>query len=116
STPTGIYFGVAQGSIHLRVNGLWDGQSVYVNTPSGSVTESMPGQFRVDVMPDEEAALFTAFGNQNNLFITGAGGFAQNVIGQALELVGSNPVVPQWMQPSEWDSLDQWSGQRDQQV
>jgi hypothetical protein len=116
STPTGLYFGVAQGSVHVRAFGLWPGQSVVVNTPSGSVTEAMPGQFRVDVLPDEQAALFTGFGVGNTLFITGAGGFAQYVTGQALELVGSNPVIPQWMQPSEWDALDQWSHMRDDQI
>jgi hypothetical protein len=116
STPMGLYFGVAQGPVHIQVRGLWDGQSVYVNTPSGSATESTPGQFRVDVFPDQDAALFTAFGVGNNLLITGAGGFAQNLPGQALELVGSNPVVPQWMAASDWDILDQWSQQRDQQI
>src|SRR5271165_976233 len=35
STDDGLYFGVAQGSIHVRTNGLWDDQSVFVNTPSG---------------------------------------------------------------------------------
>ncbi|MGD0630890.1 MAG: DUF6600 domain-containing protein [Terracidiphilus sp.] len=116
STPDGLYFGVAQGSIHVQVFGLWDGQSVYVNTPSGSVTESTPGQFRVDVFPDQEAAVFTGFGNQNHLLVTGAGGFSQDVVRSALELVGSNPVVPQWLQPADWDVLDQWSGARDKQI
>ncbi len=116
STPEGLSFGVAQGSIHVQVFGLWDGQSVYVNTPSGSVTESNPGQFRVDVLPDQEAAIFTGFGNQNNLLVTGAGGFSQDVLASALELVGSNPVVPQWLQPADWDALDVWSNQRDRQI
>ena len=40
SSPEGITFGVGQGSIHVRSNGLWDGQSVYINTPSGSSTLS----------------------------------------------------------------------------
>jgi hypothetical protein len=116
STPGGLFFGVAQGSVHVRTFGLWQGQSVVVNTPSGSVTESQPGEFRVDVMLDEQAALFTAFGDETTLFISGAGGFEQYITGQALELVGSNPVFPQWMQPADWDALDQWSRQRDQQI
>ena len=115
STPNGIYFGVGQGSVHLRSNGLWDGQSVYVNTPSGSSTLSSPGELRVDVMPDEPSAFFTSFAS--NLFITGAGGFGQGIGGgQALELIGSNPVYPQWLQPADWDDLDNWSHQRDQQI
>ncbi len=115
SNPWGLYFGAAQGSIHVRTNGLWQGQAVYINTPSGSSTLSAPGELRVDVMPDQYAALFTSFGS--NLYITGAGGFAQYIgSGQALELVGSNPVIPQWLQPADWDDLDNWSHQRDQQI
>lgn len=115
STPSGIYFGIAQGSIHVRVNGLWEGQSVYVNTPSGTSTLSTAGQLRVDVLVDQQAAIFTSFAG--NLLITGAGGFEQDIGNwQALELVGSNPVTPQWMQPAGWDGLDHWSQERDQQI
>jgi hypothetical protein len=117
STPLGITFGVGQGSIHVRINGLWDGQSVYANTPNGSVTASRVGQFRVDVMPDQNAALFTPFGGSYSLLVTGAGGFAQEIgHSQALELAGTNPVVPQWLQAAVWDALDSWSNSRDQQI
>ncbi len=117
STDLGITFGVAQGSIHVRISGLWDGQSVYVNTPNGSATESRPGQFRVDVLPDQNAALFTVFGGSYSLFVNGAGGFAQQLGGsQVLELAGTNPVVPQWVQTADWDPLDSWSNVRDQQI
>ena len=44
STPEGLSFGVAQGSIHVRTLGLWQGQAVYVNTPSGSATLKQPGR------------------------------------------------------------------------
>jgi len=115
SSPEGITFGVGQGSIHVRSNGLWDGQSVYINTPSGSSTLSYPGELRVDVMGDEPSAVFTTYGA--NLFITGAGGFGQQIGNeQSLELIGSNPVYPQWLQPADWDNLDNWSRQRDQQI
>ncbi len=115
STPSGIYFGIAQGSIHVKTNGLWDGQSVYVNTPSGTSTLSVTGQLRVDVLVDQEAAIFTSFAS--DVQITGAGGFEQDIGNwQALELVGSNPVVPQWLQPAGWDALDHWSEERDQQI
>ncbi len=115
SSPEGITFGVAQGSIHLRTSGLWDGQSVYVNTPSGSSTLSYPGEQRVDVLPDEQSAVFTAYGS--NLFIAGAGGFQQQISdGQSLQLIGSNPVYPQWLQAADWDQLDNWSRQRDEQI
>jgi hypothetical protein len=116
STDDGLYFGVAQGSIHVRTNGLWDDQSVFVNTPSGSSALADPGEWRVDVIPGENASVFTTFGD-TDLFLTGAGGYAQYIGGgQALELVGSNPVYPQWLQAAEWDDLDNWSHRRDQQI
>jgi hypothetical protein len=115
STPVGIYLGVAQGSVHLHTLGLWQDQSVYVNTPSGSSILSSPGELRVDVMPDQYAAVFTDYSGFQQ--ITGAGDFTQGLAGgQALELIGSNPVAPQWLEPADWDSLDNWSHQRDQQI
>jgi hypothetical protein len=115
STPEGLYFGVGQGSIHLHSNGLWDGQSIYVNTPSGSSTLSRGGDLRVDVWPDQPAALFSDFASPE--IITGAGGFEQEIgTGQSFELVGTNPVVPQWTDPGGWDDLDRWSSERDQQI
>ena len=113
STPQGLYFGVAQGSIHLHAFGLWEGQAVYVNTPSGSATMDKAGELHVDVIPDQEAAVFTNFVGYD--VITGAGGFEQPLgSAQSLELIGSNPVVPQWLQSGGWDELDRWSNQRDQ--
>jgi len=117
STPTGIYFGVAQGSVSLNVRGLWDGQSVYINTPNGSSTTSSPGEVRADVMPDQDATLFSTYDGDTVELITGTGGFAQYLAaGQALELIGSNPVIPQWMDRAHWDELDQWGRTRDEQI
>ncbi|MGD0830272.1 MAG: DUF6600 domain-containing protein [Terracidiphilus sp.] len=113
--PIGIWFGVAQGSVHIHCAGLWDGQVLHVNTPNGSASVSRPADFRVDAMPDQGAAIITDFASQ--VFVSGAGDYGQLINqGQALELAGSNPVTPQWLQPAEWDSLDRWSSSRDQQI
>ena len=49
--------------------------------------------------------------------ITAAGDFRQQLDnGQSLQLSGSNPVYPQWLQPAGPDDLDSWSQQRDQQL
>ena len=49
--------------------------------------------------------------------ITAAGDFRQGLdYAQSLELAGSNPVYPQWLQPNGPDDLDSWSQQRDQQL
>jgi hypothetical protein len=114
-TPWSISVGVAQGSVHIHTLGLWQDQWLHVNSPSGSAGISQPADIRVDVMPDQEAAIFTSF--SNNALITGAGGFSQYIgNGSALELIGSNPVYPQWLQPADWDELDKWSHWRDQQI
>jgi hypothetical protein len=110
-----ITFGAAQGALHIRTRGLWDGQSLYVQTPSGSTTVTAPADFRVDVYPDQQAAIFTDY--SGDLYVSGANDFGMDTgSGQALELVGTNPVYPQWLHPAAADDLDQWSESRDQQI
>ena len=49
--------------------------------------------------------------------MTAAGDYRQELDnGQSLQLSGSNPVYPQWLQPAGADNLDTWSQQRDQQL
>ena len=110
-----ISFGVAQGSVHVRSFGLWQGQSVDLSTPNGDARLEQAGEFRVDSLPDQGASIFTSLGS--NLFVSGAGNFGQPVNNwQSLELAGTNPVYPQWLQANGPDNLDAWSQQRDQQI
>jgi hypothetical protein len=114
-SPEGVSVGVAQGRIHLHCYGLWPGQSLHVNTPSGTTSLNSPGELRVDVYPNQQAALFTQY--SNDAFITGAGGFSSQLpAGSSLELVGSNPVTSQWLQMASPEPIDTWSQQRDQQI
>ncbi|MGD0912924.1 MAG: DUF6600 domain-containing protein [Terracidiphilus sp.] len=114
-SQAGVSIGVAQGRIHLHCFGLWPGQTLNVNTPSGTTSINSPGELRVDVFPDQQAALFTQY--LNNGFITGASGFSSQLpAGSSLELIGSNPVVPQWLQMAAPEPVDEWSQQRDAQI
>ncbi|HET6205746.1 MAG TPA: DUF6600 domain-containing protein [Terracidiphilus sp.] len=114
-TPQAITFGAAQGALHIRTRGLWEGQSLYVQTPSGSTTVTAPADFRVDVYSDQQAAIFTNYGG--DVYVSGANDLGMDTQpGQSLELVGTNPVYPQWLQPAAADDLDQWSETRDQQI
>jgi len=89
-----LTYGVAQGSVVARTQGLWPNQRLYVQTPSGTVTVTEPAGVRVDVMPSEQAAVFSD--RWGSSFVSGAGGFEQPLSqGQALELGGTNPVSPQ---------------------
>ena len=110
-----ITFGAAQGALHVHSSGLWDGQSLYVQTPSGTSTVTGPADFRVDVFPDQQTAIFTTLNGYLN--VSGANDFGMDTQpGQALELVGTNPVYPQWLQPADPDDLDSWSQRRDAQI
>jgi hypothetical protein len=107
-----ITFGAAQGSLHIRTRDLWQGQSLYVQTPSGSSTITGPADFRVDVFPDDQSAIFSNY--QGDLYVSGANNLGMDTApGQSLELVGTNPVYPQWLQPAPPDDLDNWSRHRD---
>jgi hypothetical protein len=115
ATPADLTFALAQGSAHVHAMGLWEGQAVYVNTPAGSVTLNTASQVRVDVYPEQQAAIFTDL--VNNMQVTGAGDYSQWIEpGQALELSGSNPPAPQWLGPAEQDELDKWSHKRDRDL
>lgn len=113
--PYDISLGMGQGSAHIRSLGLWPNQVLHINTPSGTAAVSTPAEIRVDVLTDQGAALFTDLASDS--LIEGAGGFREGINqGQSLELVGSNPVVPQYLSPAAPDDLDVWSRQRDQQI
>lgn len=107
-----VTFGAAQGSLHVRTMGLWQGQSLYVQTPSGSTTVTGPADFRVDIYPDDQTAVFSNYGG--DVYVSGANNLGMDTApGQSLELVGTNPVYPQWLAPAPPDDLDNWSRRRD---
>ncbi|HEY2466257.1 MAG TPA: DUF6600 domain-containing protein [Terracidiphilus sp.] len=110
-----INFGIAQGSIRLHSFGLWPRQLLDISTPNGNAEFANSGDLRVDVLPNDGATVFTNLGQFAD--ITAAGDFRQELDnGQSLELAGSNPVSPQWLQPNGPDDLDNWSQERDQQL
>jgi hypothetical protein len=110
-----ITFGIAQGSVHMHTYALWPRQLMGVNTPNGSAEFEKSGDLRVDVYPTDGATVFTNYGSFAD--VTGAGGYRQELdYGQSLQLSGSNPVYPQWLEPAAADDLDAWSQQRDQQM
>ena len=114
-TQDAVTFGAAQGALHIRTRGLWQGQSLYVQTPSGSSTVTGPADFRVDVYPDQQTAIFSNV--DGDVYISGANDLGMDTgPGQSLELVGTNPVYPQWLQPAPPDDLDNWSERRDAQL
>jgi hypothetical protein len=115
ATPQDLTFALAQGAARLHTMGLWQGQALYMNTPSGSVTLNSAAQVRVDVFPEQQSAIFTDV--VSAVQVSGAGDYSQGLEpGQVLELAGSNPVTPQWLGPTEPDDLDRWSHKRDKEI
>ena len=107
-----INVGVAQGSVRLHSYKLWPRQLLDVSTPNGNAEFANSGDLRIDVMPNDGATVFTNLGQFAD--ITAAGDYRQELeYGQSLELAGSNPVYPQWLQPANPDDLDSWSQERD---
>jgi len=114
-SPDGISIGIATGRARIHCFGLWPGQALHVSTPSGAITVNSPGDFRIDIYPEQQAALFTQYANAG--MVTGAGGFSSQLpAGSSLELLGSNPVVPQWMDAPAVEGIDTLSMQRDRQI
>ncbi len=111
-SPDHITFGVGAGSVRVHCIGLWDNQMLYLQTPSGTGTISQPADVRVDVDSDQGFAIFTNHGGE--LYISGANNYGVQMHGgMAIQLVGSNPVYPQWLDEGTPDDLDYWSTQRD---
>lgn len=110
-----LSFGLAQGAAIVHVSSLWPDQSLYVQTPNGTITVNQLADIRVDVMPQEQTALFSDRRGQS--YVSGAGDFGANMADhQALQLAGTNPVYSQWVRPTEGDGLEDWSRRRDAQL
>jgi hypothetical protein len=112
ATPTRMDFAVGRGSVHIRSFGFWPGQMLYLQTPNGSVTLDQPSELRADILPDDDATVYTAINGYGYVSSYGVPGFNLQS-GQAIEFFGSNPVATQWLAPAPFDALDGWSQQRD---
>ena len=113
-----IVFGIAGGGIHIHTFGLWPGQSIQINSPSGNNTITNPGEYRAEVIQDQGVTIFTAFQAPATVnWVDGRGAVSRPIqAGWSIELWGSNPAGSHWLQPNGPDDLDNWSLQRDRQM
>ena len=107
-----MQFGLAQGSVIVRVYDLRANHTLEVDTPNGAVTLVQAGEYRVDAYPDQNVTLVTV--NSGSAQVTGSDVNQMVDGGQAVQLTGSNPVQVQWVSVPGQDSFDQWSNERDQ--
>jgi len=107
-----MQYGLAEGSVRVRVFELRSGHAIEIDTPSAAITIVQAGSYRIDTYPNQNMSLVTV--NSGEVQVTGNGINQLVDGGQAVELNGSNPVQLQWVEASGPDSFDQWSAQRDQ--
>lgn len=106
--------GIAQGSVRVRVFSIDPGNTVEVDTPNGAVIIQDPGDYRINVYPDEQASLVEVV--SGDVQIAGPGVNQEVDQGQAVQLYGSNPVDVGAVEMLPPDGLDAWSLQRDRHI
>jgi hypothetical protein len=106
--------GLSQGTLRVRTFGLDPNQIVEVDTPNGAITVMQPGSIRVDAYPGDGGTQVTV--NSGSVQITGPS-LSQNLgAGQAVRLIGTNPIqVSSTYMPGS-DEFDRWSQQRDERI
>lgn len=106
--------GLAQGSIRVRIYSMQPDASLEVDTPNGAVLIQNPGDYRVNVYPDQQAALVEV--NSGVVQIAGPGVNQEVDQGEAVQLYGSNPVEIGAVGMPPFDGLDNWSTDRDRHI
>jgi len=106
-----LQLGLAQGSLRITAYDLRPGGEVEVDTPNAAVTVVQAASYRVDTYPDQNRTLVTV--NRGQVRITGNGINETVNSGQAVMLIGSDPVQVSAVAVPGADSFDQWCAQRD---
>ncbi len=107
-----MQFGLAEGTLRVRVFDLQPDHTIEIDTPNAAITIVQPGDYRIETYPDQNMSVVTV--NTGEVQVTG------NNINQlvdsntAVQLNGTNPVQLQWIAVAGPDAFDQWSSQRDQ--
>jgi hypothetical protein len=107
-----LQLGLAQGSLRITAYELRPGGQVEIDTPNAAVTVVQAGSYRVDTYPDQNRTLVTV--NRGQVQITGNGINETVNSGQAVMLIGADPVQANAVAVPAADSFDQWCAQRDQ--
>jgi hypothetical protein len=110
-------FGLAQGSIRLRIRDLStpDGQQavVEVDTPNGTILIQRPGDIRVDSYPQDDTTVVTV--TSGLVQVTGPNLNTSVGPNQSIRLTGSNPVYTELVRVLPPDALDQFDTQRERE-
>ena len=106
--------GIAQGSIRVRIFSIDPDGAFEVDTPGGAVIIRDPGDYRVNVYPDQQASLVEVFSGTAQ--IAGPGVNQELDSNEAVQLYGTDPVEVGMVEMPGFDDLDQWSIDRDRHL
>ena len=102
---------LAQGSLILRVRHVDDDDNYEVDAPNLAFTLLQPGEYRLDVNPDGNQTVITAFHGRGR--VTG-GGLSYTVVAhQSAVFTGTDQLDYDLGQVPEADNFDQWAFDRD---
>lgn len=105
---------LTQGTANVTVQGLDDGQSYEIDTPTVALVIDQPGSFRVDISEDGKSTRVTDFAGHATVY--GEGG-AQRMVaaGRSYEFVDSSLSVVTINDIQGGDDFDNWVDSRNQQ-
>jgi hypothetical protein len=107
----GVEMGVADGSVAIFSDGFPYGGGFSVQTPNGAVTVSGRAGFRLDVFASQQSTIVTDYPGQGVITLNGGGGFYMDLHpGESVQLIGTNPVMAQPLEPAPFDMFTHWSG------
>ena len=107
-----MQYGLAEGTLRIRVFTLQPDHTVEIDTPNAAITILQPGSYRIETYPNQNETVVTV--NSGEVQVTGDNINQLVDSNQAVQLTGTNPVQLQWIAVAGPDSFDQWSSERDQ--
>lgn len=107
-----IQLGLAQGTVRVRAFEVAAGHQIEIDTPNAALTVNRPGDYRVEVYPNENLTMLTV--NSGEVEVTDSNGQLQTVgSGQAVRMTGSNPAQLETVGLPSPDDFDRWCNDRD---
>jgi uncharacterized protein DUF6600 len=112
----GVQIRLAEGSLNVHVRGLAEDETFEVDTPNLAFSLLRPGDYRIDVNPDNETTILTVRGGEGEA--TGGGQAFTVHPGEQAQVSGTDSLsfnVAGAPQPDEWDGWSMARNHREEQ-